>query len=144
MSALLISAAMGPVRTRAAEVFQREIEPLFLDRCYACHGERRQESGLRLDLREAALKGGDHGALLVPGRSSDSLLVKVVTGQHPELPRMPKKGEPLSEAEVSRLRAWIDAGAEWPAAAAKARPAEHWAFRAPRRPSVPSGAEHPI
>ncbi|MCC6231190.1 MAG: DUF1553 domain-containing protein, partial [Verrucomicrobiales bacterium] len=41
-------------------------------------------------------------------------------------------------------RAWIDAGAEWPAAAAKARPAEHWAFRAPRRPSVPSGAEHPI
>ncbi len=140
----LLGFLLAAPSVRAADPFRRDIEPLFSSRCYSCHGERRQESGLRLDHRDAALKGGDHGLLLVPGRSADSLIVRVLTGQHPDLARMPRKGEPLTDSEVSRVREWIDAGAEWPAALAAAKPKAHWAFQPPVRPEVPVGEEHPI
>nr|HVY71272.1 c-type cytochrome domain-containing protein [Verrucomicrobiae bacterium] len=55
--------------------FTKDIEPLLADRCYSCHGEKKQESGLRLDVRDMALKGGEHGALLVAGKSAESLIV---------------------------------------------------------------------
>src|SRR4030095_6253732 len=98
--------------------FSKEIQPLFAERCYSCHGEKKQESGLRLDSRDVALQGGDHGPLVAPGKSADSLLIQVVTGKHKELKRMPGKGDPLTEEQVSLLAQWIDAAANWPVAAA--------------------------
>src|SRR5262245_55246724 len=105
--------------------FAREVQPLFAARCHSCHGEKKRKGNYRLDARDAALRGG----LIVPGRSADSPLIHHVAGLTPDL-RMPPSGEPLTEAQVGVLRAWIDQGAAWPDASAGAAGAPaHWAYR---------------
>jgi hypothetical protein len=120
--------------------FSRDVQPILEEHCYRCHGSRRQESGLRLDDRTAALHGGDHGALLVPGKPDDSLILTAIAGRHSEIGRMPKKSEPLPDAKVAVLRQWIEQGAKWPEAnvAAAGTAKTHWAFVAPVRPKVPT------
>jgi mono/diheme cytochrome c family protein len=46
--------------------------------CYGCHGPAAQQAGLRLDLRQNALRGGDYGPVIIPGKSADSKLIKRV------------------------------------------------------------------
>ncbi len=82
------------------------------DHCIACHGPANQEGGLRLDRAEAALRGGDHGPALVPGKSHPSRLFQRVSGQ--KEPRMPPEGPPLSADQLAILERWIDRGAFWP------------------------------
>jgi hypothetical protein len=139
LPALLLTGLFPAATATQAVEFHRDIGPLLAERCHACHGDKKQESGLRLDQREAALKGGDHGPLLVPGQSSDSLLIQVVTGAHPDIPRMPRKGDRLTDEQVGLLRQWIDAGATWPADAADKRSSnlDHWAWQPPVRPAPP-------
>lgn len=118
--------------------FTKDIQPLFEASCVKCHGPARSENGLRLDSRADALKGGDHGPALVAGKSSESLLVRVVMGTHPDLARMPKKGEPLSPEQIATLRTWIDQGAVWPQTAAKKSDGrDHWAFQPIAHPQPP-------
>ncbi|HVY69157.1 MAG TPA: DUF1549 and DUF1553 domain-containing protein, partial [Verrucomicrobiae bacterium] len=64
---------------------------------------------------------------------------QVTGGIHPELAKMPKKGDPLTAGQIGLLRAWIDQGAVWPAKAVVAATGvkSHWAFSAPVRPSLP-------
>src|SRR6476659_8172458 len=50
--------------------FTKDIQPLFENHCYSCHGTKKQESGLRLDDADMALKGGDLGLAYVPGKSA--------------------------------------------------------------------------
>lgn len=115
--------------------FVRDIQPILEANCWKCHGPSRQESGLRLDEREGILTGGDRGAAIVPGKSSESLLILAVSGVKADL-KMPKKGEPLTSEQISLLRAWIDQGAVMPQLAKRATNT-HWAFRAPTRPALP-------
>lgn len=135
----LALAALGLVRGLAAIDFARDIQPLLAENCYKCHGPSRSENGLRLDLKSEALKGGDHGPALVPGRAADSLLVKVINGTHSELPRMPRKGPALTPAAVALVAAWIEQGAAWPETLdARARAAvTHWAFQPITHPEPP-------
>ena len=138
-SAAVDLSKLPPVATRPVD-FAKDIQPLLADRCYQCHGSKKQESGLRLDLKADALKGGDHGAAMIPGDSSKSLIVHVTSGAHDELARMPKKGDALSAEQIGVLRGWIDQGAVWPDALATAKTdnRDHWAFRAPVRPKPPT------
>ena len=119
--------------------FVRDIQPILAERCQKCHGPKRQESHLRWDNREIAMQGGEHGAVIVPGKSAQSRVVQLVAGLEPDL-IMPPKGEPLTEEQVGLLRGWIDQGAVWPESASvkAANPRGHWAFRAPTRPAVPA------
>lgn len=119
------------VAGRAATVdFGQAIQPLFEANCVKCHGSSRSENGLRLDSRADALKGGEHGPAIVPGKSAESLLVQAITGTHPELARMPKKADPLSSETITLLKAWIDQGAIWPESTAKKNDGrDHWAFQ---------------
>lgn len=156
IAAVLLSSACLPIATRAAEEelaklppaatrpvdFAREVQPLFAKHCVSCHGPGKQESALRLDRKDGALHGGElfAGRAIVPGRSADSVLVQAIAHAHPDL-RMPKKGDRLTAEQVGVIRAWIDQGAAWPETAPVAQgrnPAEHWAFKAPVRPPVPS------
>jgi hypothetical protein len=131
--------------------FARDVEPLLRKRCSGCHGAAQQLSGLRLDRRADALRGGYSGAVIVPGDARGSRLWQLVTASTGV--RMPPAGPRLSAGEVDVLRRWIDAGAPWPerpesAAEARPRPA-HWAFQPVRRPAVPpvgnaSWARNPI
>lgn len=133
-------AKLPPAATRKVE-FAKDIEPLFANNCHSCHGPKKQESALRLDLKADALKGGETfgAAVIVPGKSAESVLVQAVAHTHSEV-KMPKKGERLTAEQIGLLRAWIDQGAEWPqTAVADAKdPRDHWAFKAPVKPSVPS------
>ena len=123
--------------------FARDIQPIFQQRCIVCHGPRQQMSGLRLDQKDAALKGGYSGAVIQPRNSAGSRLIRLVSGLESKIV-MPPIGPRLTDAEIGLLRAWIDAGAPWPAAAASANatpPASkssHWAFQKPQRPDVPA------
>ena len=99
--------------------YERDVRPI-LSQCFACHGPRKVQSGLRLDLRQNALRGGDYGVVIVPGRSADSKLIKRLTGSTVGI-QMPPTG-PLPEYEIDILRAWIDQGAEMPGRALEAAP----------------------
>ena len=140
---LLVSAAVADLPPPAARPvdFARDIRPILRRACLKCHGPEKQRGGLRLDVRSAALKGGDSEApSILPGNSADSPLIRFVAGVDPDL-KMPPQGEPLSPEEVGLLRAWIDRGAVWPdAASAEVEdPGEtHWAFRPVSRPAVPT------
>ena len=124
--------------------YARDIQPILEKSCYECHGPKKSRGKLRLDLRGAALKGGETGPAIVPGNSDRSLLVRRVLGLDDE-ERMPKDGDPLPAEQIARLRAWIDQGAAWPAtenektepAPAQEADPEHWAYRTPHRPSLP-------
>jgi hypothetical protein len=121
--------------------FVREIQPILSDRCYACHGPDKQKADLRWDVKESAFKTGEHGPIIVPGKSAASRVIKLVSGQEPDS-IMPPRGERLTTDQIQLLRTWIDQGAIWPDTATVARkPSDkrnHWAFKAPVRPPVPA------
>ncbi|HKS97677.1 MAG TPA: PSD1 and planctomycete cytochrome C domain-containing protein, partial [Terriglobia bacterium] len=118
--------------------FQKEIQPIFEKNCYGCHGPSNQLSGFRLDNKPSALRGGNNGRAIIPGKALESPLYARVAGLG-GVSRMPMGGQPLDPALVDKIRRWIDEGANWPDAAA-AQPVEmkkHWAFVSPKRPPVP-------
>jgi hypothetical protein len=122
--------------------FVRDIQPILEGSCYQCHGPTRARGGLRLDNRAAALRGGDSGVVILPGRGAESLLVRRVIGL-PGEDLMPREGEPLTAAEIALIRTWIDQGAEWPAtvsasAAAPGAEPRHWAYVPPVAPALPN------
>jgi hypothetical protein len=125
--------------------FLRDIQPLFADRCYGCHGPKEQESGLRLDDANLAMEGGDLGPAYIPGNSAESPLVQYISGTD-EYIVMPPEDSQLARFtadEIGLIRAWIDQGAKRPKSnAAGARPSksldDHWAFRLPVHPQTPA------
>jgi mono/diheme cytochrome c family protein len=114
--------------------FAREVQPLFERHCLQCHGAEKQRSGLRLDDKDSALKGGEtYAPDIRPGRSAESPLIHFVAGLVPDM-EMPPKGERLTAEQIGILRAWIDQGAIWPDAAPKKT---HWSLAPVVRPVVP-------
>ena len=119
---------LPPAATTTAD-YTRDIQPLFANHCLKCHGPEKQKGGLRLDVKLAALKGGDDGKVILPGRSADSRLVHLVAGLEADK-TMPPKGERLSVEQIGLLRAWIDQGASWPDDGKMARVrSEHWSLQ---------------
>ena len=66
--------------------------------------------GLVIDSYEAAMKGGDHGPMVVPGKAEASLMVKMLEGK--VQPLMPFGADPLPPATIALVKAWIDTGAK--------------------------------
>ncbi|HXB74897.1 MAG TPA: ankyrin repeat domain-containing protein [Candidatus Acidoferrales bacterium] len=91
--------------------FEKDIEPILSQKCYSCHGDDAQQSGLRLDKRQNALRGGDYGPVINPGNSAESKLIRRLVDGDGGL-QMPPTG-PLSDEEIGILRAWIDQGADF-------------------------------
>jgi uncharacterized protein DUF1553/uncharacterized protein DUF1549/cytochrome c len=131
VSAATSSAQDLPPAAKTKIDFARDIEPLLARRCFVCHGAAQQMSGLRLDSKDAALKGGASGVDIKPGNSAESRLIRLVAGL--EKKPMPPVGARLTADEVGLLRAWIDQGVEW-----SARNSTHWSFQKIRRPAVPA------
>jgi mono/diheme cytochrome c family protein len=107
------STAVGGRRQHTQVDFERDIRPLLHARCIECHGADKQKSGLRLDQKAAAMKGGAGGAVIVPGNSAASELIRRVSGND-YAEKMPPTGNRLTPREIALLKAWIDAGATWP------------------------------
>ncbi len=130
-----IETAGTPPPGRGRIDFQRDIRPLFEARCYECHGEKKQKSGLRLDRKKSVLRGGDSGKpALVVGQSGQSVLIQKITSADPD-EMMPPKAERLTGPQVALLKAWIDQGASWPEEMGGEK--KHWAYVKPARPALP-------
>ena len=110
---------LPPATARSVD-YQADVKPLLAQNCYGCHGPEVQQSGLRLDLRQNALRGGDYGPVIVPGKSADSKLIRRLVDGDGGM-QMPPTG-PLSPDEIGVLRAWIDQGAEFRNEVAEEKP----------------------
>ena len=123
----------GEVRIATDTVdFNREVRPLFAEHCLDCHGNdgRARESDLRLDLPEEFLKDLGGYQAVVPGNSAESELYLRLTDADEPMPPLDEDGHGtrLTNAEIEKIKRWIDEGAKW---------SPHWSFVTPRRPAVP-------
>ena len=96
------------------DFFETKVRPVLANNCYACHTNSAL-GGLRLDSREAMLKGGGRGAAIVPGDPDKSLLVTAMR-QTDRSSRCRRAGK-LKDDEIDDIVAWVKAGAVWPAGA---------------------------
>jgi mono/diheme cytochrome c family protein len=140
LASLPVFAQLPPAAERPID-FAKDIQPIFAQNCYGCHGPQMQTSGLRLDDGASALKGGNSGAVIQPGKSAESALVLRIAGA-PNMMAMPP-GKKLSPEQVGVIRAWIDQGAKWPASETKVaeaprRGASHWSFQPLHKPEPPA------
>ena len=121
--------------------FDTDIRPILQQHCIACHGSKKQEGGLRLDQRAAALRGGENYApAIVPQSAEKSPLWQFVSREDADL-KMPPDGAGLSATEVQLLKDWIDAGAVWPDASADlSEKSAHWSFQPLVRPVCPGNS----
>jgi ankyrin repeat protein len=101
---------LPPAASRKVD-YKQDIQPLLSQNCYSCHGPEVQQAGLRLDLRQNALRGGDYGPVIKIGDSAASKLIRRLVDGDGGL-QMPPTGA-LSNDEIGLLRAWIDQGAEF-------------------------------
>jgi mono/diheme cytochrome c family protein len=121
--------------------FEADVRPILAASCYRCHGPKAAKGGLVLDRKAEALRGGDEGQVIVPGKSGASRLVRYVSGLDDDHVMPPENGgKRLSPDQVGVLRAWIDQGAKWPDSADRtgSNMSSHWAFRPPIRPKTPA------
>ncbi len=93
----------------AVEFFETRVRPILVERCVNCHGPKKQSGGLRLDSREAMIKGGDTGPAVVPAKAEESLIIQAISYRHDEL-KMPPKGK-LPDTDVAFLTRWVALGA---------------------------------
>lgn len=93
------------------EFFERQVRPLLVRHCYACHGRGRAKGGLSLDSRAAMLAGGESGAVMTPGKPDESLLLAAV--EYAGDVQMPPNGK-LADDEIAALKQWLALGAPWP------------------------------
>src|SRR3954463_15458375 len=111
----------------AADVdFNRDVRPILAENCFLCHGpdDGTRKAKLRVDVRDAALKGGKSGtAAIVPGKPTEGALVARITSSDPEQ-RMPPADskKSLTPQQVETLRQWVESGANY---------SGHWAFQPP-------------
>ena len=135
----LVLSARPVVADETADFFERRIRPVLAENCFSCHGPKKQQAGLRLDSRDAILKGTDEGAVVIPGSPEKSALLRAL--RHEKI-KMPPKGK-LAEQAVQDIAHWIKIGLPWPEnkqAIAKQEvsdSAKHWAFQPVRKPAVP-------
>lgn len=105
------AAAKTPVED--AKAFHSTVLPILRDNCFRCHGDKEQ-GGLRLNSREAALKGGDsESPAIVPGDVIATELLRRIKSKD-EAERMPPGGDGLSAKQIATLEEWIKSGAAWP------------------------------
>jgi hypothetical protein len=136
---LIASGLLAPPIAAAGDAvdYATQIKPILAARCYACHSALRKKSGLRLDTAAELIAGGDSGPALEPGKSGDSVLVSMITGESGT--RMPpeSEGSALSAEQVDLIKRWIDEGAHAPAETPPPDPRDHWSYHPPVRLPVP-------
>lgn len=145
-------ALMEPVEVMAADVssldaegerfFESKVRPLLSQHCFKCHGENKQQGGLRLDRKDGLLAGGDSGPAIVPGDPEQSRLLTAIRQTDSDL-KMPP-GKRLSDDEIAIIEEWIARGTPFPnlqrarASTGDSTATTHWSFVPPRRPPLPA------
>ncbi len=126
------------------DLFEKKIRPVLHATCLPCHGPDKTKGGLRLDSRDALLRGGDSGPAIKADNLSDSLLLKAIRQIDPDLAMPPKKaGRKLGDQQIRDFETWIHAGAVFPGPAFAVPSAKHWAFQPVVDPGAAIDALHP-
>ena len=123
--------------------FEKDIKPVFDEHCAKCHGEDKQKSDFRLDLRSSILKGGDLGEPgALPGHPEKSTIYKLISldADHDDI--MPPKGKPLTKAQIELIGKWIKEGAEMPEK--KVKEESLWSYEPVKKVVVPTGEKNPV
>jgi len=109
--------------------FNRDVRPIFIKNCTACHGGVKEAGGISFIFRHMALSKGESGNFaIVPGEPDSSEVMRRIRSTDPDMVMpQPKHGSPLSSEDIAKLEQWIREGAEWE---------EHWAFMPPEDRNV--------
>jgi len=130
------------------ELFETRVRPVLVAHCLPCHDAKKSRGGLRLDSREALLRGGDTGPAVVPGNAAASKLISAIQYNNVDL-QMPPRGK-LSEQQIADLTRWVNEGAVYPGATEgpaaqkfdlQQRKKAHWAWQPLADPPVPRVAD---
>ena len=106
-----------------ATVFDTMVKPVLESKCIACHGATVRKGGFRLDTPEEIIDGGEDGLAVVPGRSSESDLIRRLWLPTTDRKHMPPLHRPqVTPAEAEMIRWWIDSGASFELLVADAEP----------------------
>ncbi|MBA2114983.1 PSD1 and planctomycete cytochrome C domain-containing protein [Bremerella alba] len=120
--------------------FVHDVRPILQKHCYECHAGDVRKSGLRLDVRSEAFKGGElYGESILAGKPEESPLWQFIADEDADL-QMPPEGPTPTSEEVAMLRRWIEQGAVWPDGVDEvelADPTNHWSFRPIEDTTVP-------
>jgi hypothetical protein len=115
--------------------FREQVVPILTSRCIRCHQGTTPKADLDLTRVGSVVEGRGEGSVVVPGKPEESLLLEVVSGPKPAMPR---SGERLTAAQVAALRTWIEDGAPWPDdLVLKEDPRDWWSLRPLERPDLP-------
>jgi mono/diheme cytochrome c family protein len=128
----VFSLADTPASSKSEKVdYNRQIRPIFADRCFVCHGPdaAKRQADLRFDAPSDGLK-----KVLSPGNSAGSELVRRVSSNDPDerMPPSDSKKPRLTPEQIGLIRRWIDQGAKYEI---------HWAYVRPTRPSVAAAGD---
>jgi uncharacterized protein with WD repeat len=109
----LITLPRARVHADSTPGFDSQVAPILQKNCLACHSSASKMGGFVLENYAALMKGGAHGAVIVPGKADQSRMIQMLDGKIQ--PRMPFGADPLAAADIATLRAWIEGGALGPA-----------------------------
>jgi WD40 repeat protein len=101
-----IAAEKSLIALGKLESFAQKVAPILAKRCLACHDAKTAKGRFSVETFASIMRGGESGAEIVPGKSTDSNLVTMISDG-----TMPQDADPLSKAEVALIRHWIDTGA---------------------------------
>ena len=90
-------------------IFKSDVRAALKQHCVKCHGGDKTRGDFDLTTRAALLKGGDEGVSVIPGKSKQSRLLKLIA--HEEKPFMPAKKPKLPSSVIAKIAQWIDLGA---------------------------------
>jgi mono/diheme cytochrome c family protein len=96
--------------------FSKDVQPILDKNCVECHGEGGQgllASGLDLTSHESLMKGAQFGPMIIAGDAEGSNLVVLMEGRADPSISMPHgQRDPVGEADIQAVRAWVDQGAK--------------------------------
>lgn len=95
--------------------FRKDVAPILLSNCVACHGAKKAEGSYRVDTFERLVQPGDTGSAPITAANLDEseLYRRLTTDDEGE--RMPLDGDPLPEMQIALVRRWIEQGAKYDA-----------------------------
>ena len=109
LSLFLIPFLFVAAASAAEPNYDQHIKPLLRQHCLKCHGNDEQESGLNLQTYAAAMKGSNSGEIVVPGRSSQSLMYQIISDPDDDF-RMPPSKPMIPQEHITLIQRWIDGG----------------------------------
>ncbi len=110
----MLAAAAGHAEEAAAPVsFTKDVAPIFLKHCAACHGPPEVNGGYQVTNYSLLMKPGEsESPSITAGSPDESEVVNLISMDDADL-RMPKEADPLTADQVALIKRWIVEGAKY-------------------------------